>query len=193
MTRAAVCPWCPEVSRTCTSLHLRCGLPVSYLEPRSSGGGTILLRVPAGFFQPTAPKFALEPKGTGRARGDATPRSRLGLAHLRAPAAGQSQPPPGRGARSPPHLPRCPAPALPAGPSHPRRPSAPRPHAQASRTQPLRARSGRSAVHRLAPRALSEKGLLALGPAAEDGGGPRTSFSKAPLGEKPERGELWIP
>ena len=38
MTRSGVCPWCPEVSRTHTPLHLRCGLLVSYLEPRFSGG-----------------------------------------------------------------------------------------------------------------------------------------------------------
>lgn len=188
------------VSRSFQNAHtssltvwVACFLPGTQVFRR----GSILLRVPAGFFQTYSPKVALEPKGTGRARGDETPRSRFGLAHpvALAPAAGQSQRPPSRGAGSPPRLRRSPPPPrpLPAGPSHPGRPCTPRPHAQASRTQPLRARSGHSALHRLAPRALSAKGLLALGPGAEDGGGPRTSFSKAPLGEQPERGELWIP
>lgn len=79
------------------------------------------------------------------------------------PQPGQSQPGPARGA-PPPHLPAV-APAwLPPAPPTPRRLCTPRPHAQACRTRPLRARAGRSAVRRLAPRALSGKGAPGPGP-----------------------------
>lgn len=196
MTESALFLWCSEVTRTHTPPHVRCGLPLSLTwKPRPQAGD----RLPEGasLLSPNLQPQSCPGASGNRARAAAPlPRSQLGLAHLLVLPSGPrswpiaASPGPLGGLQRRPGLPPPPQLRLPTRPSHSRRLCSP--HPCAGFENPASA-SPRPAPSTPRPSSSGSFGKGASGSEDEDGSGPQTSFSKAPLVEKSERGELWTP